>query len=421
MQKLEKSVRFWRGRIGNGTYGTYMSAFGKFMGWLAENGGALAGLSPDALIEYQKESDNGSRYDLLDLVQTWAQELKTPDGVDCRLSYKQSCYSAVRSFFSHNRGPLPRDPYTLRSETPGYEGTLTVENIRDVALASKPLYRAIFLSMFQSAMDIQSFLYWNQHGWEDLRRDLQDEYVDAVKISIPWRKMNRNPFCTFIGGDAIKAIRDYLPTRPTIEEARAQHERDGKQEPFYYAIFYTQFKTPIQKVTLQHYWIDRLEKLGLVKRKKGRGHRYGKNLHELRDVFRSSWEKSPAKASVAEYMMGHKVDPLEYNKAHKDEKWVKKEYKKGLILLQIMTSGRPYGQVEEEEVETLRDEVTTLRAQLEAATRNTSEKDVDFKDLKKDVKNIKTLLSLPQLQAILARLDKEAEKKEDKESMRARD
>jgi len=362
MLKREKSVVFWKGRVATGTYKTYMSAFRQFMEWLAENGGALASLSPDGLIEYQKETDNGSRYDILDLTQTWAQELKTPDGVDCRVSYKKSCYSAVRSFFAHNRGPLPRDPYTLRSETPGFEGTLTIENIRDVALASKPLYRAIFLSMFQGGMDIQSFLHWNRNGWEDLRRDLQDEYVDAVKIRIPFRKLNRNPFHTCIGSDAVKAIRDYLPTRPSIEEARAKHERDGKQEPFQYAIFYTQFKTPIQKVTLQHYWIDRLTKLGLVKRQNGRGHRYGKNLHELRDVFRSQWEKSPSKGSVAEYMMGHKVDPLEYNKAHKDEKWVKKEYRKALPLLQIMTSGRPYGQVEEDEVESLRAEIIRLRA-----------------------------------------------------------
>ena len=367
-----------------GTYDTYMSAFRLFIGWLAENGGALAGLGPDALIVYQKETDNGTRYDVLDLVQTWAQGLKTPAGADCRVSYKKSCYSAVRSFFAHNRAPLPRDPYTLRSETPGYEGTLTVVNIRDVALASKPLYRAIFLSMFQGGMDIQSFLYWNQHGWEDLRRDLQDEYVGIVKIRIPFRKMNTKPFCTFVSGDALKAIRDYLPTRPTVEEARAKHERDGKTEPFYYAIFYTQFKTPIQKVTLQHYWMDRLDKLGLVKRKKGRGHRYGKNLHELRDVFRSQWEKSPAKGSVAEYMMGHKVDPLEYNKAHKDEKWVKREVRKAQPLIQIMTSARPYGQVEEDEVQDLRDQVRKL-------TRLRAGKDSEVDALRQEMEDLKRM------------------------------
>lgn len=336
------------------TFLSYMSAFSMFQRWMTVNGGHLAGLSPDELIAYQKETDNGTKYEILDLVQTWSQGLKTPEGQDCRVSYKKSCYSTVRSFFAHNRAPLPRDPYTLRSETPDHEGTLTVEEIRDVALASKPLYRAVFLAMFQGGMDIKSFLHWNMTGWETLREDLADPSVKVLKIQMPPRKRNRKPFSTLIGADAVRAIRDYLPTRPTEEQARAKHVRDGKTEPFRYAIFYSQFKTPIQKPTLQHYWMDRLEKLGIVMRRKGHGHRYGKNLHELRDVFRTQWEKSPSRVSVAEYMMGHKVDPLEYNKAHKDEKWVRAEHKRALPLLEIMSSGRPYGLVEEESVDELR-------------------------------------------------------------------
>ncbi len=324
------------------------------MTWMKDNGGSLAGMTPDELIAYQKETDRDSKYELLDLVQTWAQSLRTPSGVDCRVSYKKGCYSAVRSFFSHNRAPLPRDPYTLRSETPGYEGTLTVENIRDLVLASKPLYRAIFLSMFQGGMDIKSFLRWNKNGWENLRRDLRDEDADTVAIPLPFRKLQRKPFDTRLGADSVRAIREYIPTRPTREEAEAKHIRDGNEEPFVYHIFYTQFKTPIKKVTLQHYWMDRLTKLGLVKRRKGRGQRYGKNLHELRDVFRTQWEKSPAKGSVAEYMMGHKVDPLEYNKAHKDDKWTRAEYRKARPLLEILSSARPFGLIEEESVENMK-------------------------------------------------------------------
>ncbi|GAH18485.1 unnamed protein product [marine sediment metagenome] len=147
-----------------------------------------------------------------------------------------------------------------------------------------------------------------------------------------------------------------------------------------------------------------MKRLGI--RQGGRGD--GKNIHEIRDVFRSKWEISIAKPSVSEFMMGHQVDKMGYNKAHRDENWVIKEYRKALPLLQLMSSGRPYGQVEEDEVDSLRDIVKGLEAQLVVATRNTSEKDVEFNDMKKDVNDIKTLLSLPQLKAILAQLNKEA-------------
>ena len=94
----------------------------------------------------------------------------------------------------------------------------------------------------------------------------------------------------------------------------------------------------------------------------GLGFRIGKGLHELRESFRSLWEKSPAKASVAEFVMGYVVDPLFYNKAFRDEKWVRGEYEKALPMLQIMSSGRPFGQIEEDELESLRAEMARLRA-----------------------------------------------------------
>lgn len=329
---MDKSTKFWKGRVAPTTYKSYITAFGHFKRWLDEHGGALAGLTPDELVEYQKNTDNGTQYDILDLVQTWAQGLRTPDGRDWRLASKKGCYAAIRSFFSHNRAPLPRDPFTLRSDTPDSEGTLTIENIRDVALASKPVYRAVFLSMFQGALDLQGFIHWNMHGWEDLQQALRDPHVDTVKIRLPKRKRSRKPFHTFIGADAIKAIRDYLPTRP----------QDADEE----AIFYSQYKTPLQKSTLQHYWLDRLTKLGLIKRRPGTGsQRYGKNLHELRDVWRSQWEKSPAKASIAEFCMGHMIDPLEYNKAYKDEEWTLEQYTLAQPMLEIMSTARPYGLV----------------------------------------------------------------------------
>ena len=76
--------------------------------------------------------------------------------------------------------------------------------------------------------------------------------------------------------------------------------------------------------------------------------------------------KSPAKASVVEFCMGHIVDPLEYNKAHHDEKWVRGEYRKALPMLQIMSSDTPFGKVDVDEVESLRAQVADLQAQVES-------------------------------------------------------
>jgi len=85
-------------------------------------------------------------------------------------------------------------------------------------------------------------------------------------------------------------------------------------------------------------------------------------------VFRSQWEKSPVKGSVADFMMGHQVDPLLYNKAHRDGAWVRREYRKALPWLEIMSSGRPFGLVEEEEIDLLKKRVSQLETMVTSLT-----------------------------------------------------
>ena len=42
--------------------------------------------------------------------------------------------------------------------------------------------------------------------------------------------------------------------------------------------------------------------------------RYGINAHEMRDVVRSLWHESGADETVADFMLGHTIDSLGYNK-----------------------------------------------------------------------------------------------------------
>ena len=64
-------------------------------------------------------------------------------------------------------------------------------------------------------------------------------------------------------------------------------------------------------------------------------------------------------------MMGHMVDALEYNKAHRDENWTLSEYRKALPMLQLMSRGEPYGLVNTDEVDNLRRVNEELKKQLD--------------------------------------------------------
>jgi len=350
------AVQNWLSRLSPQTAKIYAYIFKDWMQWVRENGGGFADFPPDRLIRFQMEASNNERYAIVDLLQRYISSVRG------RIGYKKKIRSTVRSFFIHNRAELPKDSsFILHPEIPKVQGRLTIEELKNIILSSTLNYQAAFLSMFQGGMGLAEFEHWNEHGWPVLKRAL-DAGQQVAKVELPGRKKNRNisPFHSFIGGDALDAIRKYLPRRP----------RDAG------VIFTTNTGTPMERKAMQIYWMRHLRKLGLITPgpKGHRSNRYGKNIHEIRDLFRSQWEKSTAKVSVAEFMMGHQVDPLEYNKAFRDEKWFRGEYMKALPLLQIMSSPRPFGQVDENEVKRLQRHIAELERERGDQALKTEEK-----------------------------------------------
>ena len=341
----------WLGRLGEGTRGMAGFHLRTWLGWLGESGSEYAGMTPDELVRAQKDAVGDARFELLDLVQDYV------NGRVGTYSYKKGMYAYIRSFFMHNRAELPRDRrFIIRAEKPKTVGDLSPAEIRDMILSCKPVYRATFLCMFQGGMGQDEFTWWNEDGLDSLLDQLRMN-GDVITVKMPGRKLNlnRHPYRTYIGSDAIEAVRSWLKIRP---------HGDGP-------IFTDQYGNAPSKKAIRTYWLRHLRKLGIVGPKtegSDKGYRTGKSVHELRDVFRSQWEKSPATKSVSEFMMGHVVDRLEYNKAYRDEAWTLREYRKALPMLQLMSSGRPFGQVEEYEVETLSARVKELEAKVTEMT-----------------------------------------------------
>jgi len=330
-----QTIQNWVSRLSQSSKETYLSYFSRFMDWLQEEGGEFKHYTPDQLVEYQKKCDNGSRYDILDTAQRYINQYSA------RVNTKNTAYGTIRSFFMHNRAELPKDPgFMIRSKKPPTIGTLAVDEIKQVILSCNPAYQAVYLVMFQAALDHQLFMYWNTHGYESLVEQLRT-HPEVIRIDLPGRKKYRNqkPYYSFITSDAISALENWFQHRPENAEA----------------IITNQFGKPIQSYDLKTYWLRHLRKIGIVENKKGKPHvsRTGKNLHEMRDVFRSLWSKSPAKHWMAEYFMGHSIDPLEYDKSFRDIDTYKKEYLKAAPYLNIMSSGEAYGLVEKNELERL--------------------------------------------------------------------
>ena len=143
------------------------------------------------------------------------------------------------------------------------------------------------------------------------------------------------------------------------------------------AIFVNQYGKPLTKRGVWVYWTRHLHRLGLIKRPEnsnGRSIRYGKNPHELRDLFRSRWQKSGADSLAAEFFMGHVIDVNEYNKAFRDQAYAEYEYLKAEPWLNIVSKDpekvhvRDYRKLQQrlqEERRELRSEIQELRELIE--------------------------------------------------------
>ena len=340
-------VEAWLGRLGPDTARVYESIFTNFMKWVRENGGEFKDYTPEDFIEFQMEATNSQRYKIVDLLQGYI------NSIEGRAGYKRKVRSTIRSFFLHNRCELPKDPsFIIRGDIQRVIGTLTLEEFKTLILRCNPAYQAMFLSMFQGGMGLAEVEYWNLNGYSSLMEQLKTD-PDIVRIDLPGRKRARfeRPYYTLIGSDAINAIRGWLEIRPPDAEA----------------IFTNKFERPINNKTAQGYWRRHLRDLGIMSKKytDDKSNRYGKNPHELRTLFRSQWEKAPAKVSVAEYLMGHVVDPLDYNQAFKDETWTRKQYELALPMLQIISSGSPFGRVDLDQVKKLKMENEKFRKAIQ--------------------------------------------------------
>jgi len=293
---------------------------------------------------YEVEADvlldeaKGDGYAMLDLLQDY---VRAKPGTR---SYKAYVYNVLQSFFLANRSALPRDKFRIRGDKLPAVPRLTIENVRAIALMAGLRDRSMILCGWAGLMGCGELLHMNEQ-WLNVRKQLND---DLIRVDFPQgRKGNLLPYYSFIGGDALEALREYV-----------EKTRPPKNDRY---IWLTQYGGPISRMSYQSAWHTLTVRLALRPAKRGPyGSRYGFNIHEMRDLARSIWHKSGADKDVAEFLMGHVVDRNKYDKIYTlDPEWVKNEYRKALPYLNIISSETATKE-QQEELQFLRDKINRI-------------------------------------------------------------
>ncbi|MEM3439655.1 MAG: hypothetical protein QXG32_01910 [Candidatus Bathyarchaeia archaeon] len=330
MIESDPAVRKWLSEYPEG--GARFYILKGFLRWLsAEGPEPLRGLSPSGLIEYQRAANrNGNEYLILDAIQEY---LRRKPGTYASLMCQ---YSVLRSFFSRNRAPLPRDDPRISPTREPAKGRLTVEIIRQLIsnapLALKPFY----LTLWQGLLDQERFQYFNLRYGKALADHLRAKGPgEPFQMEFPGRKAmkNRMPFYTFIGHDALEAWAEYfdrLRGWPGEGEA-AMLDGNGR---------------PISKIALAYRHLRLLERLRYIRRGgSDPSRRYGYNLHEFRDVARTllhlRGKRDGLDMDCVEFWMGHLVDPNRYDKFYMDREYVLRQYRIAERYLNILSGPQP--------------------------------------------------------------------------------
>jgi integrase len=344
-------VKLWLSRIQPSTAERYRNLFNTFLRWLRTSGGKFSEFTPEQLLDYSKLGDD-EKWELVDLANEYVLSLKGTEG------HIKNHLKAIKSFFKHNRCLLPDDGSIRFNPTrKKVEGILTLENIRDIILASNTLYRAVFLVMFTSGLGQDEFIRWSNEGLPSLRQQLES-HQEAIRIDVAGRKgmKNRYNYCTFIGGDALIALKSYLKDR-------------DKLYPNAPEIFITAMKKPITANTLYHEWMRLCKKIQIYKQEPFREgeapRRQGINPHEMRDVLITKWQEWNISPQVyCEYRVGHIIDKNDYNKIYRNEPKMREEFFNVLPYLNILSSPKGFGLISTYQMKDQDRRIHDLEAQL---------------------------------------------------------
>lgn len=189
---------------------------------------------------------------------------------------------------------------------------------------------SIYLVKWQALLDTESLIYVNKNLGGYIAAEIQ-KGTCPIKLQLTGRKGTKNikPYYTFIGRDAIDALKKYF-----------EQEREGGYPKAGEPIWYSNKHFANGKPRPYEYWslgknqLTLCRKLGIVTKKLGdRSSRHGKGPHEMRDTARSflhvKGKPDGLDAQAIEYFMGHgsQLDQLGYDRFYENEEYMLNQYK----------------------------------------------------------------------------------------------
>lgn len=334
---LENSdaVKSWMRRLrSQETRDKFLFLFVKYFKWVQKQGRFS---TPDAMLDHKQTAQNDKdRYLHIDLIEDYFNQ------TDLAGPQEKSAYTAIRSFYKHNKAALPS--YSLNFKQKPLQAVvtqqpITLDELKTLLATAGTREKAMFLVMLQGGIDRSTLAeYFNFYAWSQITKQLGSEDPENWDLSrLPihvnlTRVKTRVEYYTFLSVDAVKALQQWLNVRKTLMGKPMQNGE---------AIFVTPQRNALKKESISTIFNRLAIAAGLEPKKYGKASeiRYRFHAHELRDTFRSACTVAGVAHPVAEYMIGHSIDKLGYDKSPQVyPEHFKNEYAKVEGMLNIFSS-----------------------------------------------------------------------------------
>ena len=327
-----------KGRKSEATRKAYDHIIYHYFQWLKEKKGITS--AKQLLDQYRELKKENREYEHIDLAKEFLLNGKL--ALQSRI-YRNQNWRTIRSFYQFNRCPLPKEKIDLgitetdekRLREKQRLEVMTLEDVKKLVFRAKVRDRAILLVLLQSGMRVGELCdQFNTDEAQSVLKQLKENKC-PIKINLIASREIHPQYFTFIGRDAIDALKEYLNVRGEV--------KDG--EP----IFITQRNEPIQGKVIDNQVQVLKRQTGLVNK--------DFTPHTLRDIFRTEASHQGMKPEIAEFFIGHALDQLGYNRL--DEMYpqdFETEYSKVEPALNIV-SYKPTVTKEEVRMEILRREI----------------------------------------------------------------
>jgi integrase len=332
----DPAVQNWFSNLSAGSVATYSEHFPPWMQWLRTQNG-FHGITPSELLNRQfknkgkppTEKNHTPEFEIVDMLKKWIGSL--PD----RYSTKVTKRATVESFFKRNRCQLPKDDtFTIYSDKEPTLEKLTFDHIKQITTAAHLRDKSHMLVRLQGIMDTSAVDYVNRNLGGHIVSEIRAG-KDVICLDLPGRKRGKNVrrFYTFIGKDAIDALREYFD-----KERKGGYPKTG--EP----IWLNKLGQPYAKSMYGDNYLKLLRMQGLIPRPNGRlDSRFGMHLHEWRDQvithIHTYAKRHGFDMDVAQFLSGHAkgLDKNKYDKFMNDKPYVEEQYRIAEPFLNIVS------------------------------------------------------------------------------------